>query len=101
MKQVITLIVMLITLQLQASNGRYRLILRDNPSTTMTIGWDQTSGSNPRVYYGTVDQGTNYSSYANSKGPDRIASYRGMNNHFVRLTGLQPDTAYYFVIRDS
>ena len=88
-------------LQIQASNGKYRLTLRDNPSTSIVIGWDQTSGNNPVVHFGTIDFGTNHRSYPFTKSPDRAVSYKGMNNHFARLTGLQPNTAYYFVIRDS
>ena len=84
-----------------ANTSKYRLTLRDNPSTTIVIGWDQTSGSSPKVYYGTTDHGTNYSSYSSNRSPDRTVSYRGMNNNFARLTGLQPNTFYYFVIRDS
>lgn len=84
-----------------ANTGKYRLTLRDNPSTSIVIGWDQLSGNNPVVYYGTTDHGTNYSAYPNTKTPSRSVSYRGMNNHFARLTGLQPNTYYYFVIRDS
>ncbi|WP_299624762.1 fibronectin type III domain-containing protein [uncultured Tenacibaculum sp.] len=84
-----------------ANNDKYRLTLRGNPATSIVIGWNQTSGSNPRVYFGTTDFGTNYSSYPNSAAPSRTSSYKGMNNNFVRLTGLTPNTAYYFVIRDS
>jgi len=84
-----------------ADTGRYRLTLRDNPATSIVIGWDQISGSNPVVYYGKTDYGTNWSSYPNNSAPDRQVSYRGMDNNFVRLSGLDPNTAYYFVIRDS
>ncbi|MEL7001217.1 MAG: T9SS type A sorting domain-containing protein [Bacteroidota bacterium] len=85
----------------EANTGRYRLTIRSNPATSITIGWDQISGSNPIVYYGTTDYGTNWSAYPNSKSPSRIVSSKGMNNHFTRLTGLQSNRAYYFVIRDS
>ncbi|MBQ4822372.1 fibronectin type III domain-containing protein [Aquimarina sp. MMG016] len=101
MKKLFFLFVILIGLQAQASNDKYRLTLRGNPATSIVIGWNQTSGSNPVVYYGTTDFGTNYNSYTNSKAPDRNVSYKGMNNTFARLTGLQPNTAYYFVIRDN
>ena len=84
-----------------ASTGKYRLTLRGDAATTVTIGWDQTSGSDPIVYYGTTDYGTDYGKYSSSKKPDRSISYKGMNNTFVRLTNLRPDTVYYFVIRDS
>ncbi|TPN85150.1 Ig-like domain-containing protein [Aquimarina algicola] len=91
----------LLILQVNASNDKYRLTLRDNPATTIVIGWNQISGNNPIVHYGPVDQGTDYDQYVYSAAPSRIVSYRGMNNHFVRLSRLKPDTAYYFVIKDS
>lgn len=95
------MLVSLLAINSYSSNGKYRLTLRDNPATTIVIGWDQTSGTNPVVHYGTTDFGTVYTSYPNSKAPDRIVSYKGMNNNFARLTGLTPNTAYYFVINDS
>ncbi|WP_299442936.1 fibronectin type III domain-containing protein [uncultured Aquimarina sp.] len=101
MKNLLILFVFLLGMQTQASNDKYRLSLRGNPATSIVIGWNQISGSNPRVYYGTTDYGTNYNSYPNSQAPDKTVSYKGMNNTFVRLTGLQPNTAYYFVVRDS
>ncbi len=84
-----------------ANTSRYRVMFRGNPATSMTIGWDQTSGSSPVVYYGTRDYGTDWQSYPSSKSVSRTSSYKGMDNHFARLTGLRPNTAYYFVIRDS
>ncbi|MGB5927733.1 MAG: fibronectin type III domain-containing protein [Cyclobacteriaceae bacterium] len=84
-----------------ATTDKYRIMWHTDPATSMVIGWNQASGSNPIVYYGTADNGTNYSAYPYSKSPDRAISYKGMNNRFARLTGLQPNTAYYFVIRDS
>ncbi|MDY8137363.1 InlB B-repeat-containing protein [Aquimarina sp. 2201CG5-10] len=101
MKRIILLLLSVLAMNLYASNGKYRLTLRGNPATSIVVGWDQTSGSNPVVYYGTTDFGTDYSSYPNSKTPNRTVSYKGMNNNFARLTGLTPNTAYYFVIRDS
>ena len=84
-----------------SSNDKYRIILSDNPSTTITIAWNQISGTNPTVYYGTTDFGTNWNSYPNTKTVNRSISYRGMNNQFARITGLSANTAYYFVIKDS
>lgn len=101
MKKNVFLIVVLIVLHVNASNDKYRLTLRNNPATSIVIGWNQISGNSPRVYYDTTDHGTNYSDYLYSKAPDRIVYYRGMNNHYVRLSGLIPNTAYYFVIKDS
>ena len=84
-----------------ANNDKYRLILSSDPATTMTIGWNQISGTAPTVHYGTTDFGTNYTQYPMSKTEDRAVAYRGMDNRFVRLTGLTPNTNYYFVINDS
>jgi hypothetical protein len=84
-----------------AHTDKYRIMWRDDPSTTMVIGWNQVSGSNPIVYYGTTDYGTNWLAYPYSRTVDRAVVYKGMNNHFVRLSGLQSNQAYYFVIKDS
>ena len=80
---------------------RYRLSLRDDPSTTMTIGWEQNGGSLPVLYFGTQDYGQNWDSYHNSQIEDRQVNAKGMDNRFVRLTGLTQNTIYYFVIKDS
>ncbi|WP_442265822.1 fibronectin type III domain-containing protein [Tenacibaculum sp. ZS6-P6] len=102
MKKILSLVILLLVgFNLNASNDKYRLTLRGNPATSIVIGWNQISGSNPQVYFGTTDYGTNYSNYPYSASPSRTSFYKGMNNHFVRLTGLNPNTAYYFVIRDS
>ncbi|MAQ75226.1 MAG: hypothetical protein CL613_02700 [Aquimarina sp.] len=101
MKKILCILLLGFTIVTFASNDKYRLTLRGNPATSIVVAWNQTSGSNPQVYYGTTDYGTNYASYPNAKAADRVVSYKGMNNHFARLTGLQPNTAYYFVIRDS
>lgn len=91
----------LFTSVMLASNSRYRIVLTDDPATTIMIGWDQDSGTNPTVYYGTTDFNTTWGSYPFSKTADRIVSYKGMDNNFAKLTGLTPDTNYYFVIQDS
>lgn len=102
MKKVITTLFLTISVGLlMANTSRYRLTWRDIPATSIVIGWDQLSGSSPTVYYGTADHGTNWSAYSMSKSPDRSVSYKGMSNQFARLSNLQPNTAYYFVIRDS
>ncbi|GJM31116.1 MAG: hypothetical protein DHS20C18_01170 [Saprospiraceae bacterium] len=86
---------------LSAKSIRFRCMWRDDPSTTMVVGWDQVSGNRPVLYYGPSDQGTNCNAYPKSKQPDQVISAKGMNNHFVRLSGLIPNTVYYFVIKDS
>lgn len=87
--------------QMIAVTNKYRLMLRTDPASSTVIGWNQVSGSGATVYYGTVDQGTAWASYSNNKTIDKSISYLGMNNCFARLTGLQANTVYYFVIKDS
>lgn len=79
----------------------YRLSWRDDPATSMVIGWNQISGEHPEVHYDTVDRGDQVDKYRKRRKPDRVEIYRGMTNHFVRLDNLIPDTPYYFVIKDS
>ncbi|MEI7597044.1 MAG: T9SS type A sorting domain-containing protein [Bacteroidota bacterium] len=85
-----------------ANTMYYRLSYRDDPATTITIGWsDSLTSSNASVYFGTTDFGTNYLSYPSTKSIDRTVNYKGLNNQFARLTGLLPNTVYYFVIKDN
>jgi acid phosphatase type 7 len=84
-----------------AETGRYRLMWRDDPSTTMVIGWEQQGGNNAEVFYDTLDHGQDLAFYPFHQGPDETYLFKGMVNSFARLTGLKPNTAYYFVIRDS
>ncbi|NUQ23751.1 MAG: fibronectin type III domain-containing protein [Saprospiraceae bacterium] len=85
----------------EAATGRYRATWREDPATTMVIGWDQISGSDPVLYYDVVDRAQQYSAYKYSKRPDVSLIAKGMNNQFARISGLQPNTVYYFVIKDN
>lgn len=81
--------------------ARLRCMWRDDPATTMVIGWDQVLGTNPILFYDTRDGGRLTQHYRYKQRPDRTQRAKGMKNHFVRLRGLQPHTTYYFVILDS
>lgn len=85
----------------QAETARYRCTWRGNPATSMVIGWDQISGSSPVLYFDRVDHGRKVSAYPNYKKPTHTVEDKNMHNHFVRLSGLKPNTTYYFVIKDS
>jgi len=84
-----------------AETGRFRLLIRQDPGSSITIGWDQISGQPGTVYYGTVDFASAFQKYPYSKAPDRVVAYKGMKNCFVRLTDLEPNTAYFFVVKDQ
>lgn len=103
------LISLLISSQILAETRRFRCMFTADPSTTMTIGFEQYNGSsNPfddegtaTLYYDTSPHGSNEADYAFSQGVDREVDYKGMENNFVRLTGLTPETRYYFIIKDD
>jgi len=73
-----------------------RATYRDDPSTTISLGWSGITGT---VHYDTIDNGTNYAAYAMSQTVDRTTSHKGNGHYFVRLTNLQPGKVYYFVIQ--
>ena len=39
----------------EPSTARYRLVWNDDPTSTMTIAWDQLRGEKPVVHYGEKD----------------------------------------------
>jgi hypothetical protein len=101
----ITLLLSLLTLswpgELAARIERVRASWRSDPSTTMVIGWDQVSGGRPAIFYDLVDHGDNRAAYAFRQPPSWANRTHGMNNVFVRLEGLRPNTVYYFLITDT
>lgn len=84
-----------------ASLDKIRLSWNYNPATTITIGWDQIGGENPQVYYGTKDKGMDWKKYKYSQKPTREVNELNMKTRFCELKDLLPNTAYYFVIKDS
>jgi hypothetical protein len=92
--QIFLLLFILTACSTKSSNeatDKYRLIWNADPKTTMTIAWNQNKGKG-------------YVRYGLSKDvkkkvlPQRQNTYRGMNNNFVRLKGLTPNSRYYFNI---
>lgn len=75
-----------------------RATYRDDPSTTIALGWSNAVGT---LYYDTIDHGTNYAAYAMVKAADRSTNHKGKMHFFARLNNLQPGTVYYFVIKDG
>ncbi len=89
------------TSALRAKVERLRLMWYDDPATQAVVGWDQVSGAGPVLLLDNADHGTEAQGYAFSFTPDVVRQAKGMNNHFVHLRGLRPNTTYYFVIKDS
>ncbi|MFT5265317.1 MAG: phosphodiesterase/alkaline phosphatase D-like protein, partial [Polaribacter sp.] len=74
---------------------------RDDPATTMVIGWHQESGQYPVLHYDEIDGGVDPAFYNYQQEPDRKIRSKGMNNRFVRLENLRSNTVYYFLLADS
>lgn len=80
----------------------YRASYREDPATSIVLGWcDKDSSTNAKVYYDVANKGAEYTNYAFVKEIDRTQETYGMTHRFVRLTGLKPNTIYYFVIHDD
>jgi len=70
---------------------KYRLIWNGDPTSTMTIGWNQHEEGG-YVLYGLT------ALVSQKQFPGRQVYYRDMDNQFVRLKNLQPNSRYYFKI---
>lgn len=97
----VLLLLLVWSIDTQAKSTRFRAMWRANPATTMVIGWDQVSGDFPVFYFGKQDFGKDYESYPHQQYADKMVEAKGMNNHFVRLKNLEPNTVYYFVVVDE
>ena len=85
-----------------AASDKYRLAWNDDPTTTMTIIWDQLKESDSRVHYGKEDFGEDFSKYPLAQEPTRkLLNTYEMNTHYAELKNLEPDQNYYFVIKDG
>jgi hypothetical protein len=84
-----------------AKTERIRCVIREEPSTSISIIWDQPSGSNPELLFSSDDYGNKAALYQRKLSPVKTMTVKGMNTQFVRLTNLMPNTIYYFIIKDS
>jgi len=85
-----------------AASDKYRLVWNDDPTSTMTIVWDQLTGDNPTILYSKEDFGRKYWKYENVQTPTRkLPDYYGMNTTYAKLENLEPDQKYYFVVKDE
>ncbi len=85
-----------------AESDKYRLVWNDDPSSTITVIWDQLKGSNAKVCYGKEDNGRDYKDYPLMQEPTRkLLNYYGMNTYYAEIKNLEPDENYHFVIKDE
>ncbi len=103
-KNLFLFIVLVGSMEAMAKATRYRLVWNDDPSTTITIGWDQTgTDQHPKLWLSTNGVALRSPSVATASmhEVDRREQCKGMNNCFVRLKDLQPATRYYFCVEDA
>lgn len=83
---------------------KVRLVWNDDPTSTISIIWNKTVGSNGTVYYDKYTKGkcpVDHKEYTQSKTHDKSNQDFGMNNVTARLTNLEPDTDYRFIIKNE
>lgn len=103
----IKLLIVLLTLvsnELLADSFYYRASFNDDPATTINIGWSGPESNEPSdytIYWDCVDHGTDISQYKFSCTPETETRRYALSHFFKKLTGLQPKTVYYFVIKDN
>lgn len=76
-----------------------RVMFSGDASSTATIGWHQSSGDFQLFLYDSTSYANN--DYLMSATEVKSNHSKGMFNHFVELEYLQPNTRYYFRIKDS
>ena len=75
-----------------AASDKYRLVWNDDPTSTMTIIWDQLIGDQAAVLYDKEDFGRQYWKYPNQQAPTRkLNNYYRMNTHYAKLQNLEPE----------
>ncbi len=91
----------LITFQSWAKIDKIRAVYLDNPSYSITIEWVQVKGKKPALYFDSEQDWKKDSCLNQVKVPYKDLKYKRMHHFFVKLDHLQPDTKYYFQIKDS
>lgn len=87
-----------------SATSQLRLIWLDDPSSTVTVAWRQNSGSPAVVHYGTEDFGRFADVYPDTALVTRSRTYTqfgSITTQFAEVSGLLPDTVYYFVLKDD
>lgn len=84
-----------------ANTDKYRLMWREDPSTSIVVGWCQLGGGTATVHYDITDHDGDHTAFQYTHSVDRTSTHKGLNHQFARIDNLQPNTAYYFYIEDA
>ncbi|MGB0166449.1 MAG: T9SS type A sorting domain-containing protein [Luteibaculum sp.] len=95
-----------LTFAAYAQPQSFRTMFRNDPATTMVLGWSQPliglgNGTNFQLFYDTVDHGTDESAYASGPVPvtRQVMAFKGLNHYFVRLENLPPNSPIHFLLK--
>ncbi|MCG8575727.1 MAG: metallophosphoesterase [Flavobacteriales bacterium] len=101
-RELLFLLLCLSSLGASAKIDYVRVMFNRNGSNSATIGWNQLSGDEVKLYYSKSDfKAEDYAKCESSAEITTTNMFKGMNNHFVRLKDLPADAACYFVVVDS
>lgn len=90
--------------------GHIRVVFQDDPATSATISWTTQRGrGRHRVHFDTVPHGRDQDAYRyrvdaqiNDEYDDEEERHEsGDHYHHARISGLQPDTVYHFLVRSD
>ncbi len=84
-----------------SNTSKFRLMWIENPTTEATVGWVQKSGEPGVVHYGKVDKQRKHHLYAKTQEVQTTVKIETGTNCFAKLTGLEPNTEYFYVIKDA
>lgn len=85
-----------------SATDKTRLVWDDDPTSTMTVIWDQLEGEPATVYYGTKDFGRAHFKYPYQQATNRVVDgYLDMHTCMAELSDLEADQVYYAVIKDA
>ena len=85
----------------EARTGYYRLIIKNDPAHSYTLGWFQLSGQNVVVKYDTRINWLKNKKLSKEIKNVRFIKYKGLENGFCDINQLQPNTDYVVQIIDS
>lgn len=103
---VVSVLVLLVQIA-QAQPKSFRTMFREDPSTSIVIGWSQdlampNNGTNFKLFYSKTDYGQDTTAYKQDNAPVKpqkiVENFKTMNHYFVRLSNLEANTPYYFVV---
>ncbi|MGB0167040.1 MAG: T9SS type A sorting domain-containing protein [Luteibaculum sp.] len=80
---------------------RVRVIANANPSYNMCVAWQEPLNNPGTVHYGKQNYGLDAGAYQFLQDPERNVFTKAMNTTFSYLKNLEPNTTYYFVIRQG